>query len=254
VAKRKVSKPASPETTTDDNERDIAEPKTSRRRSPQRLSAAKSLPPPPASNDIEQWFFELLAARYSVPPGRVSRSHPLAQWGYANPNDLAFLAGEFNRVAHTRPHWNHATVTPPELIDAVFGETIEQLLAFLSRVVSAAVVSQQLPEQPTLETVRDTDFSTRIGVANNDTAIVKWIVDLLKRRYQNDKINMRWILPDAGFSFDNILLQFKSFVVTTLGISGYTLSAQQIGSAFAGKRLGSLVSYLQESVRASQLA
>jgi hypothetical protein len=66
---------------------------------------------------VETWVISYFSHEFAVPPERIPENSQLKKWGYADEKALAYLAGQFNQAARTRPQWHNTHVTPPELID-----------------------------------------------------------------------------------------------------------------------------------------
>jgi len=79
---------------------------------------------------VETWVITHLSDEYTVPPERIQKDDKLKKWGYPEER-LPYLAGQFNKAVRTRPQWNNAYVTPPELIDGGKDKTINELIDFL---------------------------------------------------------------------------------------------------------------------------
>ena len=102
-----------------------------------------------ARRQIEAWIRSLLSDEFHLHPDRIDPTTQLRHWGYGDEKSVALLAAKFNQVSRNRPEWHNVHVTPPELVSAVHGKRLGELVDFLSDKLERATADTiTTPPQP----------------------------------------------------------------------------------------------------------
>jgi hypothetical protein len=88
--------------------------------------------------DVSEWLLGILSEEYNFPVARISLNGALDDWGYGSTERLASLAAQFNRSSANAAKFNYAKISPPDLIRAVRGKTLADIITCLEGVVVAA--------------------------------------------------------------------------------------------------------------------
>jgi hypothetical protein len=168
------------------------------------------------SPQVADWVFSLLSEKFAIPVNGVSASGSLAKWGYPDNTSLANLTAEFNRHAKGTFDWRSAWVTPSELIDAVNGKAVGDLIDFLSSVVDKAIRSteQVLRKEFEAETERILEKKKTCGAGSPlFDQVRQWTTcNLTNNNIINDL--EKWIFPGEGTNALNFVRDFNGHAAT----------------------------------------
>jgi hypothetical protein len=171
----------------------VEKPKKSPDISPTSGAASAQRAPSPLRRQVRDWVISYFSSEFHVPPGRISAASPLRLWGYAEERTLASLAAAFNQTARTRPQWHNAHVTPPDLISAVNGKTIGDLIDFLSDQLATSAVNRAAAIPLLAETA---EFQLPITTTDElKDAISNWMLKTELEKF----VQSTPITPDSKF-------------------------------------------------------
>jgi hypothetical protein len=206
----------------------------------------------PYRSQIESWLSAYLSNEYALNFDKVSADQKLKAWGYGDPVRLALLAGNYNRTTASRPLVRPISIPPPELIRAVLGRRIQDLIDFLARKHEESTInlpafraSLDLPD-----TARDSQLSADVADLLSSTDALyqnvwHWTYHDLETNYPEDVITPTTPIAnvfDVDGDIEKCALRFK-YAVLVAGKFGpvrdsdaFSISTDSLESLRADKK------------------